>query len=213
MNQQPRNRVEVAVAIAFWIAAIGIAFGAVALLLAALRMDWDSAAPWFVMVVQILLSFLTAIVCIALAAGFFLYFGRKINELKTSHEEGVKAVAQRTPTVVAAMILVADAVQVLVADSFRGGAVSTIAVSLVLLLGFGIANQFAVAGRRRWGIGAWFTTALTYPTFALWNAGWDVNQLILGFLGLEPSVQAFGFLAAVVIVILPFFLPHGVSAA
>jgi hypothetical protein len=208
MNEKDSNRLV----IAGYIAAIGVFLGAIALVIAALRIGWDNASAWFILVVQVLIASLTTIGLIVFAVVAVIIFSIMVDNLKSHHAEGVRTVTERTPTFAAAMVLGAEAVRVFADKSFQGDRGSTIILSLFLLVGFGIANQLALSVKKSFGIGMWYVSALIYPVFYLWDRQWKVGEVINDFAGLDLSTQVILALAVIVIAFLPIVFPQEKSA-
>jgi hypothetical protein len=169
-------------------AAIGIVFGAVALLIAAFRMAWNNPTPWVVLVVQVLI----AVITIIFAIGCVILVIWTMSYLRNEHKESVEEAKKRAPTFAAAIVLVADGAQILASNSFRGGVVSTTTLCLLLLLWFWIANELVVRGRRWAGTVVWYLAPLTYLFFALSNQHWRIESLVDALSGLNLPTQMLG---------------------
>lgn len=159
---------------------IGVLLFGGALLVAAINVAGQIASFWFLLVVQIAIGALLLAVVMSLigrlAAGTMKVFA----DLYARHDALAKAMKKRTPWFVVLTALVAQAVVAVADKSFQGQAFPTIAITLVLIILFFLANELISQDRlelRVAGFGLWFLAVLTLPFFVL--ADRDFNWAVL----------------------------------
>lgn len=159
---------------------IGVLLFGGALLVAAINVAGQIASFWFLLVVQIAIGALLLGVVLSLIGRLAAGTMRVFADLYARHDALAKAMKKRTPWFVVLTALVAQAVVAIADKSFQGQTFPTIAITLVLIILFFLANELITRDRlalRVAGFALWFIAVLTLPFFVL--ADRDFNWAVL----------------------------------
>ena len=192
---------------------IGALSAGLGIIIAAVTIGITAAPSWLLSVGQIVLTVLVVVIAaILIVLGASWTVSRTLDDIKNLERrfpEQIERAKQRTPTFVAVLLFVSEAIVIIADKSFEGNTVATLTVSFVMLLGFTLANELmAKAGRllRITGLALWFLILAFLPCVVMINRSWGVRQLGSYLWSLPMATKLFFGLAALVMVVVPILM-------
>ena len=135
-----------------------------------------------------------------------LHFDSLFADLYEKHRALAQQLKKRTPWFIALTVLVAQAVVAIADKSFQGQELPTVAVTLVLILLFFLANELITGEQvmlRALGFVLWFVALATLPFFVALDRGFDWALLYKQALAVPIFYKAFYTLIALVFLLTP----------
>ena len=202
-----RNEQLLAVALVAGVLLVGSS-----LLVAVINLGEQIASFWFLLFVQLAVGALLFVVVISLVCGLASWTIGRFADLYEKHRALAQEIKKRTPWFVVLTILVAQAVVAIADKSFRGQDLPTVAVTLVLILLFFLANELIVRDQvalRALGFIVWFVAVMALPFFVLLDRGFNWPLLYEQAMAVPLFYKALYALVALVFVFTPLlFIGH-----
>ena len=186
--------------------AIAILLFGSSLLIAVINLGALIATSWLLIFIQVAIAILVLLVVTAAIGKFNTWVVGEITALNRKHAELLKQIRQRTPGFVALTLLISQAALTIADKSFEGKELPTVAVTLVLILLFFIANEFMVRDPRTFqalGFILWFAAVLALPFFVWADRGFNTSVVIEQLAAFPLVYKIFYALCLPVFVLLP----------
>ena len=192
----------------FLLIALGLAalLLASSLLVAVVNLGTQIASFWLLLIVQIAIAILAVGFVLGIIGKIFTWVVSEIALLHERHKELLRALKKRTPWFVVLTLLVSQAVLVIADKSFQGQELPTVAVTLVLILLFFLANEFIVREHlmfRVLGFVLWFAAVLALPFFVWADRGFDTSAVLTQIDSFPMFYKAFYVLCSLVFILMP----------
>lgn len=197
---------------------LSIALGVTALLLASsllvavINLGAQIATFWLLLFVQIAIAVLVVVVVLWIVWKLFTWVMAEVASLHIKHAELLRELQKRTPWFVVLALLVSQAVLAIADKSFQGKELPTVAVTLVLILLFFLANEFIVREQlllRILGFVLWFAAILALPLFVWADRGFNTNLILTQLNAFPLFYKVFYALCSLVLLLLPLlFIPR-----
>ena len=174
--------------------------------IAVINLGTQIASFWFLLIVQLVIAALLLAVVLSLIGGLVTWMMGKFADLYEKHRALAQLLKKRTPWFIALTVLVSQAVVAIADKSFQGQELPTVAVTLVLILLFFLANELITGGQvmlRALGFVLWFVALATLPFFVALDRGFDWGLLYKQALGVPIFYKAFYTLIALVFLLTP----------
>jgi hypothetical protein len=187
------------------LAAAVVLFGG-SLLLAVINLGSQIASFGFLLCVQLALGALMLAFAAAVLGRLVAWVAGGFADLYERHRELAAELAKRAPWFLVLTTLGAQVVLAVADKSFQGKELITVAVSLILIVLFYLANDLITRKQRwlRWiGFLVWLLTVLALPFFVLFDRKFDWETLYRQALAVPYVYQAFYTLVLMVFVLAP----------
>ena len=199
---------------------VGVLLFGGSLLIAVVNLGAQIASFWFLLFVQLaigalLLAFGALLLAVVVSLVGTLASGTmgKFADLYEKHRALASEIKKRTPWFMVLTLLVAQAVVAIADKSFQGQELPTVAVTLVLILLFFLANELITRDKsvlRVIGFFVWFVAVLALPFFVLLDRGFDWPLLYKQAMAVTLFYKAFYGLIVIVFVLTPLlFIRRG----
>ena len=192
----------------FLLIALGVAalLLASSLLVAVINLGAQIATFWLLLVVQIAVAVLIIAFVLSVVGRLFTWVTAEIDSLHKKYAELLSQLQKRTPWFVVLALLVSQATLAIADKSFDGEELPTVAVTLVLILLFFLANEFIVREQlplRILGFVLWFTAVIALPLFVWADRGFKTSAVLAEINAFPLSYKVFYALCSLVFVLLP----------
>ncbi|HSI45114.1 MAG TPA: hypothetical protein VK950_02965 [Methylophilus sp.] len=191
--------------LAFAVIAAVFLFGG-SLFIAVFNIGAQIASFWFLLFVQIALGALLLALVLSLIGKLVTWTMGRFADIYEKHRALTRELRKRTPWFVVLTLLVAQAVVAIADKSFQGQELPTVAVTLVLILLFFLANELITRDQlplRATGLLVWFIAVLALPFFVLLDRKFDWQVLYQQALAVPLFYKAFYTLITIVFVLAP----------
>ena len=176
------------------------------LLIAVINLGTQLASLWFLLFVQIAIGALLLAVVVSLIGKLATWTMGKFADLYEKHRALASQIRKRTPWFMVLTLLVAQAVVAIADKSFQGQELPTVAVTLVLILLFFLANELVTSEERALriiGFIVWFIAVLALPFFVLLDREFNWPLLYKQVMVVPLFYKAFYALIAIVFILAP----------
>ena len=192
---------------------VGVLLFGGSLLIAVVNLGAQIASFWFLLFVQLAIGALLLAVVVSLVGTLASGTMGKFADLYEKHRALASEIKKRTPWFMVLTLLVAQAVVAIADKSFQGQELPTVAVTLVLILLFFLANELITRDKsvlRVIGFFVWFVAVLALPFFVLLDRGFDWPLLYKQAMAVTLFYKAFYGLIVIVFVLTPLlFIRRG----
>ena len=192
---------------------VGVLLFGGSLLIAVINLGAQIASFWFLLLVQLAIGALLLAVVVSLVGTLATWTMGKFADLYEKHRALASEIKKRTPWFIVLTLLVAQAVVAIADKSFQGRELPTVAVTLVLILLFFLANELITRDKsvlRVIGFFVWFVAVLALPFFVLLDRGFDWPLLYKQAMAVTLFYKAFYGLIVIVFVLTPLlFIRRG----
>ena len=192
---------------------VGVLLFGGSLLIAVINIGAQIASFWFLLLVQLAIGALLLAVVVSLVGTLATWTMGKFADLYEKHRALASEIKKRTPWFIVLTLLVAQAVVAIADKSFQGRELPTVAVTLVLILLFFLANELITRDKsvlRVIGFFVWFVAVLALPFFVLLDRGFDWPLLYKQAMAVTLFYKAFYGLIVIVFVLTPLlFIRRG----
>ena len=185
---------------------VGVLLFGGSLLIAVINLGAQIASFWFLLFVQLAIGALLLAVVVSLVGTLASWTMGKLADLYEKHRALASEIKKRTPWFMVLTLLVAQAVVAIADKSFQGQELPTVAVTLVLVLLFFLANELITRDKsvlRVIGFLLWFVAILALPFFVLLDRGFDWPLLYKQAMAVSLFYKAFYGLIVIVFALTP----------
>ena len=185
---------------------VGVLLFGGSLLIAVINLGAQIASFWFLLFVQLAIGALLLAVVVSLVGTLASWTMGKLADLYEKHRALASEIKKRTPWFMVLTLLVAQAVVAIADKSFQGQELPTVAVILVLILLFFLANELITRDKsvlRVIGFLLWFVAILALPFFVLLDRGFDWPLLYKQAMAVSLFYKAFYGLIVIVFALTP----------
>ena len=185
---------------------VGVLLFGGSLLIAVINLGAQIASFWFLLFVQLAIGALLLAVVVSLVGTLASWTMGKLADLYEKHRALASEIKKRTPWFMVLTLLVAQAVVAIADKSFQGQELPTVAVTLVLILLFFLANELITRDKsvlRVIGFLLWFVAILALPFFVLLDRGFDWPLLYKQAMAVSLFYKAFYGLIVIVFALTP----------
>ena len=176
------------------------------LLIAVINLGGQIVASWLLIIIQGAIALLVLLVVFAVIGKFGTWMIAEIAALNRKHAELLEKIRKRTPWFVVLMLLLSQAALAIADKSFKGNELPTVAVTLILILLFFIANEFMVSDSKTFkvlGFVLWFVAITALPFFVWADRGFNIAAIITELAEFPLMYKIFYALCLPVFVLLP----------
>jgi len=176
------------------------------LLIAVINLGGQIVASWLLIIIQGAIALLVLLVVFAVIGKFGTWVIAEIAALNRKHAELLAKIRERTPWFVVLMLLLSQAALAIADKSFKGNELPTVAVTLILILLFFIANEFMVSDSKTFkvlGFVLWFVAITALPFFVWADRGFNITAIITELAAFPLMYKIFYALCLPVFVLLP----------
>ena len=192
---------------------VGVLLFGGSLLIAVINIGAQIASFWFLLLVQLAIGALLLAVVVSLVGTLATWTMGNFADLYEKHRALASEIKKRTPWFIVLTLLVAQAVVAIADKSFQGRELPTVAVTLVLILLFFLANELITRDKsilRVIGFFVWLVAVLALPFFVLLDRGFDWPLLYKQAMAVTLFYKAFYGLIVIVFVLTPLlFIRRG----
>lgn len=177
-----------------------------ALLVAVWQVGGQIVSIGFVLAVQVAVGLLLLFVVVTMISKLIAWSMAQFADLYNKHRDLAEALKQRTPFAVVLTALIAQAMLAIADKSFKGETPITLAITLVLIMLFYVANELIARDElalRIAGFGVWLLSVLTLPFFVLAHRDFDWHEIAQEAAGVPLFYRALYALLVLVFVFTP----------
>src|SRR5437899_33401 len=179
---------------------------AASLLIAVINLGTEITTFWLLFLVQITVAVLVVAVVLAVVGCLFMWVTGEFVSLQKKHAEVMQELQKRTPWFLALVLLVSQAVLAIADKSFHGQELPTVAVTLILILLFFLANEFIVRDQlplRILGFVLWLAAIMALPLLVWADRGFNTSMVLEQINAFPSSYKIFCALCIPVFLVLP----------
>lgn len=199
------KRIEAFLAYSFGIALVLLSGS---LLLAVFNLGTQILSFGVLILFQIAVAVVLFFAAAAIAGMLFKWIVSQIESLHWKHAQLLGEFKKRTPWFVVLVLLISQAVLVIADKSFKGEELPTVAVTLVLIILFFLANELIVK-KNVWlktlGFTLWFLAIVALPLLVWAHRDFNTAEIVALIAAIPPPYSIFYPLCALVFLLLPLF--------